>query len=161
MGEPAQRLIHPKRPAAMPPASPSCRRSCAHAPTLSTKAICTCDNPCAILHHALQRAANMPRFYFHLSAPDQDFPDNIGSDVTDLAAAHSIAVRLMKRVMMISAFADCAPDLRRWTVEVTDERRRPFFHRDIPNIFCPKRMEACFSQRCPCVAPTSRRDKCS
>ena len=41
----------------------------------------------------------MPRFYFHLSAPDQDFPDDIGSDVGDLATAHSIAVRLMKRVM--------------------------------------------------------------
>ena len=54
----------------------------------------------------------MPRFYFHLSAPDQDFPDNIGSDVSDLTAAHSIAVRLMKRVMMFSSFADCAPDLR-------------------------------------------------
>ena len=53
----------------------------------------------------------MQRFYFHLSAPDQYFPDNIGSDVSDLAAAHFIAVRLMKRVMMISAFADCAPDL--------------------------------------------------
>jgi hypothetical protein len=63
----------------------------------------------------------MPRFYFHLSAPDQDFPDNIGSDVSELTAAHFIAVRLMKRVMMISAFADCAPDLRRWTVKVTDD----------------------------------------
>jgi hypothetical protein len=47
----------------------------------------------------------MPRFYFHLSAPDQDFPDDNGSDVRDLAAAHSIAVRLMKRVMMLSSFA--------------------------------------------------------
>ena len=69
----------------------------------------------------------MPRFYFHLSAPDQDFPDDIGSDVSDLAAAHSIAVRLMKRVMMFSSFADCAPDLRRWTVKVTDEKRQPVF----------------------------------
>jgi hypothetical protein len=80
----------------------------------------------------------MPRFYFHLSAPDQDFPDNIGSDVTDLAAAHSIAVRLMKRVMMISAFADCAPDLRRWTVKVTDERRRPVFTVLFPAYFVPQ-----------------------
>ena len=80
----------------------------------------------------------MPRFYFHLSAPDQDFPDNIGSDVSDLAAAHSIAVRLMKRVMMISAFADCAPDLRRWTVKVTDERRRPVFTVLFPAYFAPR-----------------------
>jgi hypothetical protein len=80
----------------------------------------------------------MPRFYFHLCAPDQDFPDNIGSDVGDLAAAHSIAVRLMKRVMMISAFADCAPDLRRWTVKVTDERRRPAFTVLFPAYFAPR-----------------------
>jgi hypothetical protein len=80
----------------------------------------------------------MPRFYFHLSAPDQDFPDNIGSDVSDLAAAHFIAVRLMKRVMMISAFADCAPDLRRWTVKVTDERRRPVFTVLFPAYFVPQ-----------------------
>ena len=80
----------------------------------------------------------MPRFYFHLSAPDQDFPDNIGSEGSDLAAAHSIAVRLMKRVMMISAFADCAPDLRRWSVKVTDERRRPVFTVLFPAYFAPR-----------------------
>jgi hypothetical protein len=80
----------------------------------------------------------MPRFYFHLSAPDQDFPDNIGSEGSDLAAAHFIAVRLMKRVMMISAFADCAPDLRRWTVKVTDERRRPVFTVLFPAYFVPQ-----------------------
>ena len=80
----------------------------------------------------------MPRFYFHLSAPDQDFPDDIGSDVSDLAAAHSIAVRLMKRVMMISSFADCAPDLRRWTVKVADERRRPVFTVIFPTYFVPR-----------------------
>jgi Domain of unknown function (DUF6894) len=101
----------------------------------------------------------MPRFYFHLSAPDQDFPDNIGSDVSDLTAAHSIAVRLMKRVMMVSSFADFAPDLRRWTVQVADERQRPVFTVMFPTYFFPKG-EACSSQRCPGVAPTSRRDEC-
>ena len=80
----------------------------------------------------------MQRFYFHLSAPDQNFPDNIGSDVSDLAAAHFIAVRLMKRVMMISAFADCAPDLRRWTVKVTDEKRQPVFTVLFPIYFVPR-----------------------
>jgi hypothetical protein len=69
----------------------------------------------------------MPRFYFHLSAPDEDFPDNIGSDVSDLADAHSRAVLLAKRVTIFSRFADRAPDLRRWTVNVTDEKRRPVF----------------------------------
>ena len=80
----------------------------------------------------------MPRFYFHLSAPDQDFPDDIGSDVSDLAAAHSIAVRLMKRVMMFSSFADCAPDLLRWTVKVTDEKRQPVFTVLFPIYFVPR-----------------------
>jgi hypothetical protein len=80
----------------------------------------------------------MPRFYFHLSAPDQDFPDNIGSDLSDLTAAHSIAVRLMKRVMMISSFADCAPDLRRWIVKVADERGRPVFTVMFPRYFLPR-----------------------
>jgi hypothetical protein len=80
----------------------------------------------------------MPRVYFHLSAPDQDFPDDIGRDVSDLAAAHSIAVRLMKRVMMFSSFSDCAPDLRRWTVKVTDERRRPVFTVIFPTYFVPR-----------------------
>jgi hypothetical protein len=69
----------------------------------------------------------MPRFYFNLSAPDEHFPDNIGSDVSDLADAHSRAMLLAKRVTMFSRFADRAPDLRRWTVNVTDERRRPVF----------------------------------
>ena len=80
----------------------------------------------------------MPRFYFHLSAPDQDFPDDIGSDVSDLAAAHSIAVRLMKRVMMFSSFADCGPDLRRWTVKVTDEKRQPVLTVLFPIYFVPR-----------------------
>ena len=69
----------------------------------------------------------MPRFYFDLSAPDEDFPDNIGSDVSDLSDAHSRAVRLAKRVTMFLCFADHAPDLRRWTVKVSDERRRLVF----------------------------------
>jgi hypothetical protein len=81
----------------------------------------------------------MPRFYFHLSAPDQDFPDSIGSNASDLTAAHSIAVRLMKRVMVVSSFADCTPDLRRWTVKVADERRRrPVFTVMFPTYFVPK-----------------------
>jgi hypothetical protein len=55
----------------------------------------------------------MPRFYFHLSTPDENFPDNIGSDVNDVADAHSRAVRLANRVAMFSRFAERAPDLRR------------------------------------------------
>ena len=45
-----------------------------------------------------REARTMPRFYFHLSAPDEDFLDNVGSDVSDLADAHSRALLLAKRV---------------------------------------------------------------
>jgi hypothetical protein len=81
----------------------------------------------------------MPRFYFHLSTPDEDFPDNIGSDVSDLADVHSRAVLLAKRVTMFSRFADRAPDLRRWTVNVTDERQRPVFTVIFPTNSAPPR----------------------
>jgi hypothetical protein len=40
--------------------------------------------------------------------------------------------------MMISSFADCAPDLRRWTVKVADERRRPVFTVIFPTYFVPR-----------------------
>jgi hypothetical protein len=101
----------------------------------------------------------MPRFYFHLSAPDQDFPDNIGRDVLQCSCRRTFhSVRLMERGMMISAFADCAPDLRRWTVKVTETTAS--LHRVIPGIFCPERMEACSSQRRPDAAHASGRDEC-
>jgi hypothetical protein len=66
----------------------------------------------------------MPRFYFHLCAPDQVFADNIGSDLSDLFAAHARALMLADRVMMIFGFADRTADFRRWTVDVTDEKQR-------------------------------------
>ena len=66
----------------------------------------------------------MPRYYFHLSAPDQDFEDPIGNDLSDVRAAHSRAMLLADRVMMFSGFADQAVDFRRWTVRVTDASQK-------------------------------------
>jgi hypothetical protein len=63
----------------------------------------------------------MPRFFCHLSAPDEFLPDKIGWDVSDLAAAHKRAVMLAERVMMISALADHGPDWRRWKVQIVDD----------------------------------------
>jgi hypothetical protein len=65
----------------------------------------------------------VPRFYFHLCAPDQDFHDPIGSDLSDVRAAHSRAVLLADRIMVFSGFADQVRDFRRWTVRVTDARQ--------------------------------------
>jgi hypothetical protein len=62
----------------------------------------------------------VPRFYFHLRAPDQDFHDPIGSDLSDVRAAHSRAMLLADRIMVFSGFADQVRDFRRWTVRVTD-----------------------------------------
>jgi hypothetical protein len=67
----------------------------------------------------------MPRFYFHLSAPDQCFRDTIGSDVSDLSAAHLRAVQLADRVMMMGGLAHSEPELRRWTVRIADDCQRP------------------------------------
>ena len=66
----------------------------------------------------------MPRFYFHLSTADEDFRDEIGCELVDLSAAHFRAVKLADRVIMLSAFSNCVPDFRRWTVRgVTDDRK--------------------------------------
>ena len=65
----------------------------------------------------------MPLFYFHLSATDEDFRDEIGWELVDLSAAHFRAVKLADRVRMLSAFSNCAPDFRRWTVRVADDRK--------------------------------------
>lgn len=66
----------------------------------------------------------MPRYYFHLSAPDQFFRDPIGFEVGDLSAAHLRAVQLAGRVMMIGDLASCEPSLQRWTVVIADEYQR-------------------------------------
>jgi len=63
----------------------------------------------------------MPRYYFHLSAPDESFRDPSGFELRDLSTAHSRALQLADRVMMIGGLASCPPDLRRWTVQITDE----------------------------------------
>ena len=63
----------------------------------------------------------MPRYYFHLSAPDVSFRDPIGFELSDLSAAHSRALQLADRVMMIGGLASCPPDLRRWAVQIADE----------------------------------------
>lgn len=66
----------------------------------------------------------VPRFYFHVCAFGQNFRDAVGSEVGDLAAAHSRAMVLADRIMAFPCFADVPPDFRRWTVKVTDESRR-------------------------------------
>ena len=65
----------------------------------------------------------MPLFYFRLSATDEDFRDEIGCELVDLSAAPFRAVKLADRVIMLSAFSNCVPDFRRWTVRVTDDRQ--------------------------------------
>jgi hypothetical protein len=79
----------------------------------------------------------MPRYFFHLSAPDQVFPDPVGSDVGDLADAHSRALRLAERVMTYSVFADCVYEFRRWTVKITDQNQELLMTVIFPSSFVP------------------------
>src|ERR1044071_403543 len=80
----------------------------------------------------LGRGSTLPRYYFHLCAPDECFRDNIGAEVADLAAAHIRAVTLAQRVMTFGGLASCPPDLRRWTVRVFDN-----CHRSILTVIFP------------------------
>jgi hypothetical protein len=66
----------------------------------------------------------MSRFFCHLYGPDEFFPDTIGWDVSDLAAAHKRAVMFAERVMMISELADHEPDWRRWKLQIVDDNSR-------------------------------------
>ena len=67
----------------------------------------------------------MARFYLNLSTPDEYFEDDIGYDVNDPVDAHSAAVRLACRLeTLLPFFLDRALDFRRWTVEVTNEKRQ-------------------------------------
>ena len=63
----------------------------------------------------------MPKFYFHLSNCDERFPDNIGYDLPDVAAAHTRAKRLANLVMATCRLASHPFDWRRWTVTVTND----------------------------------------
>jgi hypothetical protein len=63
----------------------------------------------------------MPKFYFHLSNGDERFPDNIGYDLPDVAAAHTRAKRLANLVMATCCLASHPFDWRRWTVTVTND----------------------------------------
>jgi hypothetical protein len=63
----------------------------------------------------------MSRFYFHLSGPNESFPDAIGWDLRDLAAAHKRAITLAERVMTVSKLADYGRDWRRWKVQIVDD----------------------------------------
>jgi len=67
----------------------------------------------------------MPKFYFHLSNCDACFRDHIGSDLADIAVAHTRAKRLAHLVMTTSRLANHEPDWRRWTVTVTHDPQGP------------------------------------
>ena len=67
----------------------------------------------------------MPKFYFHLSNCDACFQDHIGSDLADIAVAHTRAKRLAHLVMTTSRLPNHEPDWRRWTVTVTHDPEGP------------------------------------
>ena len=68
----------------------------------------------------------MPRFHFDICSPDEErFRDDVGSEIDDLAAAHSRAVELARRVMSIGGFAECSSGSQRWTVRIINDRQQP------------------------------------
>jgi hypothetical protein len=84
----------------------------------------------------------MPRYYFHLSNSHELITDNIGSEVSDVAAAHRRAVRLANRVVSFSGLADREPDWRRWIVRVTDQSQLPIVTVIFPACFMTEKQGA-------------------
>lgn len=66
----------------------------------------------------------MSRFYFHLSAPDGFFPDEVGCDLEDLAAAHVRGLKLMQRIGRIKDLAGSSEEPGPWTVSIEDEHHQ-------------------------------------
>jgi hypothetical protein len=63
-------------------------------------------------------------FYFHLSAPDGCFPDELGCDLQDLAAAHVRGLKLMQRISRIRDLAGSTEEPGPWTVSIEDEHHQ-------------------------------------
>jgi hypothetical protein len=84
----------------------------------------------------------MPRYYFHLSNSHELITDNIGSEVSDVAAAHRRAVQLADRVVSFSGLADREPDWRRWIVRVTDQSQLPIVTVIFPACFMTEKQGA-------------------
>jgi hypothetical protein len=63
----------------------------------------------------------MSHFYFHFTMDDEYFPDLVGQDFNDLAAAHSHAIVLASRVMSYCEVEGRAP---RWVVTIENDAGR-------------------------------------
>src|SRR6478672_7424353 len=66
----------------------------------------------------------MPHFYFHFTMDDEYFPDRMGQNFNDLAAAHSHAIVLASRVMSYCEVECRAPRAERWVVSIEDDADR-------------------------------------
>ena len=60
----------------------------------------------------------MAHFYFHFTMDDEYFPDLIGENLNDLAAAHSHAIALASRVMAYCEVEGRAPRTERWVATI-------------------------------------------
>ena len=63
----------------------------------------------------------MAHFYFHFTMDDEYFPDLIGENLNDLAAAHSHAIALASRVMAYCEVEGRAPRTERWVVTIEND----------------------------------------
>ena len=66
----------------------------------------------------------MSHFYFHFTMDDEFFPDLVGQDFNDLAAAHSHAIVLASRMMSHCEVAGRAPRTERWVVSIENDAGR-------------------------------------
>jgi hypothetical protein len=64
----------------------------------------------------------MPHFFFHIVSPEEKFPDDMGADLPDAAAAHQRALRLIDRVMLCRELesATLPEQWSRWVLHVAN-----------------------------------------
>jgi hypothetical protein len=66
----------------------------------------------------------MSHFYFNFTMDDEYFPDLVGQDFNDLAAAHSHAIVLASRMMSHCEVAGRASRTERWVVSIENDAGR-------------------------------------
>ena len=66
----------------------------------------------------------MSHFYFHFTMDDEFFPDFIGQNFNNLAAAHSHAIALGSRVMSYCEVEGRLPRTERWVITIENDAGR-------------------------------------
>ena len=77
---------------------------------------------CSSRAKALTRSLIVPRYLFHFSSGKESVPDNVGTELPNLKAAHLNAVELIEKTVR---FMSDVSDWRGWRIVVMDATEQP------------------------------------